>query len=595
MVGWSDQLWNVGRRQADSPSSMLSTTILLLLTCTLHTTRGSQIDTSQPHTSIENADAVAHTATIHDCQVVFDPNDVRKGTSDSRIPLPVDNPTKSFWIDTPDANPLSEYGSTGELTTDADICIIGSGITGVSAAWHLSKLLGDNSLKEYERQRSVVILEARRNGGHLTPILFHGFSALQARYNTTEALKSFALEAHTSDAIVKFIKQNGLEHEVDLVEGGHLTLLRNKIEEQAFRDDWEKVKSAGSVGPDAKVEWIDNEELSKKYHVDPKLGYSAVHQRGHNLWPCKLVTHLFKDAQTPSPKVAVELHTKTPVTAITKIERESSKEPRRRWNLHTPRGNIDCEYVIHATNGYASHLLPFLAGLEEEDAESIVEYGLNEKPGSVAGAQDVDLSSTESQLPRGAYGIKPTRGQVGAVRSSVNASSLGWLTSWDGGNGGDEYWFPRYQDTEHKNPLIILGGGRYASEGRTKEVGVWDDSVLNPRVSNAIRTYLPVLFPDQFAKDGEWEMEWSGIMAFTKSGDPFVGPVQPIQTAPHTQSIENPYAGQYISAGYSGHGMPRAYACAQAVASIIAAQIQREDWTPPSWLPERYLTWATVP
>lgn len=68
------------------------------------------------------------------------------------VSLPVDNPTKSFWLNTPDANPLADAGSTGELTEDADVCIIGSGITGVSAAWHLS-----NGLE----RPSVVILEAR--------------------------------------------------------------------------------------------------------------------------------------------------------------------------------------------------------------------------------------------------------------------------------------------------------------------------------------------------------------------------------------------------------------------------------------------------
>lgn len=67
--------------------------------------------------------------------------------------LPVPNATRSFWIDTPGANPLAKVGSEGELTNDADVCIIGSGITGVSAAYHLA------SAKE--RQLKVVILDAR--------------------------------------------------------------------------------------------------------------------------------------------------------------------------------------------------------------------------------------------------------------------------------------------------------------------------------------------------------------------------------------------------------------------------------------------------
>jgi len=73
--------------------------------------------------------------------------------------LPVPNPTRSFWIDTPGANPLAKEGSEGLLTEDADICIIGSGITGISAAYHLSKsFAATNSINAPVK---AVILEAR--------------------------------------------------------------------------------------------------------------------------------------------------------------------------------------------------------------------------------------------------------------------------------------------------------------------------------------------------------------------------------------------------------------------------------------------------
>ena len=67
--------------------------------------------------------------------------------------LPVPNPTHSFWIDSPHANPLAKEGSSGLLTKDADVCIIGAGLTGVSSAYHLARNLGTG--------KTVVILEAR--------------------------------------------------------------------------------------------------------------------------------------------------------------------------------------------------------------------------------------------------------------------------------------------------------------------------------------------------------------------------------------------------------------------------------------------------
>jgi Glycine/D-amino acid oxidases (deaminating) len=75
--------------------------------------------------------------------------------------LPVPNPTRSFWIDTPGANPLAKEGSEGPLTDDASICIIGSGITGISTAYHLSKSLAATNSNSTSRPIKAVVLEAR--------------------------------------------------------------------------------------------------------------------------------------------------------------------------------------------------------------------------------------------------------------------------------------------------------------------------------------------------------------------------------------------------------------------------------------------------
>lgn len=82
---------------------------------------------------------------------------LRNGPAHGPVSLPVRNPTKSFWLSSePDANPLAHEGSEGSLTSDADVCIIGSGISGTSAAYHLSKLS-----RKSGRSLNVVMLEAR--------------------------------------------------------------------------------------------------------------------------------------------------------------------------------------------------------------------------------------------------------------------------------------------------------------------------------------------------------------------------------------------------------------------------------------------------
>ncbi|KAL0069974.1 hypothetical protein AAF712_002871 [Marasmius tenuissimus] len=72
-------------------------------------------------------------------------------------------------------------------------------------------------------------------------------------------------------------------------------------------------------------------------------------------------------------------------------------------------------------------------------------------------------------------------------------------------------------------------------------------------------------------------------MGFTKDGDPFVGPVP-------SKEFEK-FNRQYIAAGYTGHGMPRAFSCGDAVSSMILSEIDGKPWEKPDWFPGTYLTW----
>ena len=150
--------------------------------------------------------------------------------------------------------------------------------------------------------------------------------------------------------------------------------------------------------------------------------YPGVRTPGNNLWPLKLVTNLYEVALRQRPNdLWLRLHTSTPVTSVTPIPPSSGY----RWKLSTPRGDIKCAYVVHATNGYASYLLPHMAGPS---------------------------------------GIVPTRGQVMSVRAAAPAgeiTSSGWTS-----NTGFEYWFPRPPRSLRDPPLIILGGGREVKIGR---------------------------------------------------------------------------------------------------------------------------------
>ncbi|KAI0248770.1 FAD dependent oxidoreductase-domain-containing protein [Lactifluus subvellereus] len=472
--------------------------------------------------------------------------------------FPVPNATRSFWTAAPGVNPLAREGSTGPLTADADVCIIGSGITGVSVAYHLSKLFGDDAA--LPDQLSVVILEARdfcsgatgnfsafknadddicscddlgRNGGHLTAHNFMGFQQDVAAWGIFEAIKAVHIEEHVTDTIASLVKSAGIENEVDLVEGMRTVLFFTKEEEVEAYDEYEAAKAAG-VNVSA-AEWLTESEVEKAYGAR----YPAVRIPGRTIWPLKLVTHLFKLAQNASPAVSLKLHTHTPVTAVKPIPVGGDE---RRWKLETPRGSVRCTHVVHATNAYASALLPQLA------------------------------SGT---------GIVPTRGQAIAIRAAVPAREL--TPSGFTANHGLEYWIVRPGSAPEERPLIILGGARLtegSSQGATT-----DDSVVDPVVGRRLREFLPEVFPGKFEKGIEPEMEWTGIMGYTELENPFVGPV-----LDKFELGGVSYEGQYIVAGFTGHGMPRAFGCADIVARMITSKITGQGWELPQWLPLHYLT-----
>ncbi|PFH49162.1 hypothetical protein AMATHDRAFT_148211 [Amanita thiersii Skay4041] len=462
-----------------------------------------------------------------------------------RASLPVPNATSSFWIDSPDANPLADVGSTGPLTTDADVCIIGSGITGVSTAYRLSQISED--------PLSVIVVEARkfckstldfyldadstrRNGGHLVANIFSGFRSRQSQYGLDDALKSYHLEQHTISSILSFVNSHNLSESVDLVDGGHIGLLLTPTEELHARADWNAAVKANwePAKNSEKTKWLSAQEMNEK-HGTP---YPAFQTPGYNLWPLKLVTHLFIEASS-FPSFNLTLHTHTPVSSITRSSRIPSSRPRR-WTLHTPRGQIQCSSILHATNAYASHLLP-------------------------------SLSST----------IIPTRGQVVAIdlpTSNTITPSFPLAGSW-GANEGYEYWFPRPPQSNSNTTTVILGGGRETARPAF-EAHQTDDSTINTRVSETLHAFLPRIFSG-IPIEITTLMEWTGIMGFTTTGDPIVGPI--------VDNDENSHNGQYISAGYTGHGMPLAYGCAQAVADMILAELQGKRWKMPAWFPRHYL------
>ncbi|KAF7368406.1 Fad dependent [Mycena venus] len=114
--------------------------------------------------------------------------------------LPCPNPTLSYWTVPP--SEISHWGAdSATVLQEADVVIIGSGITGASVARSL--LRGDSKLQ-------VVMLEARevcsgatsRNGGHITPAWYHRYGELVEKSGKEAAEKLIKLQlSHIQDLL----------------------------------------------------------------------------------------------------------------------------------------------------------------------------------------------------------------------------------------------------------------------------------------------------------------------------------------------------------------------------------------------------------
>lgn len=88
------------------------------------------------------------------------------------------------------------------------------------------------------------------------------FRRRQSLYGTANAIKSYDLEDYTTRELLRIIHNANASAEVDLVEGGHITMLSTPEQEWNARQDYETAKAAG-LSRLEDVVWISREEMNK--------------------------------------------------------------------------------------------------------------------------------------------------------------------------------------------------------------------------------------------------------------------------------------------------------------------------------------------
>ncbi|KAK8176409.1 FAD dependent oxidoreductase-like protein [Phyllosticta citribraziliensis] len=428
-------------------------------------------------------------------------------STDSHRPagLPVPNSTSSFWHSEPNQFLLG-HRTTDELPAEADVVIVGSGITGTSAARFLAE-------DDRAKGRSVVLLEAReacwgatgRNGGHCQVL------PVARDVDVTK------FEVLNYNAVKSYIEANGVQCEWRSLAG-----TRAYFDAASFEVARDEVQALKAKAPELGklVEIVTDKDELAKIRIPKAVGATLTFSAA-SLWPYKLVTFILEKLVKDGK---LNLQTNTPVHRISFDDAAagSSAYPNA---VHTSRGLIRAKKLIVATNGYSSHILPPFADL-----------------------------------------IVPVRGEMSALLPPKGAPRLPNSYGLCGQPGqpshNDDYLNQRpYEGVPNPAGHYMFGGGE--GGGKHDYIGVWDDSAIDEGMAAWLRRKLLESTDLGGETDGLDELtathQWTGIMGYSRDNVPWVGKVPGLQAA-------------YISAGYTGHGMPNGTLCGKAVVDLLLAE-----------------------
>ncbi|KAK6364961.1 hypothetical protein LTS17_011657 [Exophiala oligosperma] len=432
--------------------------------------------------------------------------------------LPSKQPSTSAWQEPP--GPIAQIQSQ-HLPDAVDIVIIGSGLTGCGVA---HTLLNHPAAARLH----ITVLEARnavsgatgRNGGHLVSNAAELVPGLVADFGPEEAAKV----ARFSEAAIIRLKEivDGLDkadHEAS--EFRHVVSTMGFHDQETFESSKRAIELLQKIAPSTGVlnhNIISAEEAIEKYRYRDVVGGAEQHGAAA-LWPYRMLTAVYKDLLNRY-QGRFTLETNTPALSIESGVPISDGDSL--YIIETPRGQIRSRKVIHCTNGYAGHLIPKLRG-----------------------------------------SLYPLRGTMSVQKPSASFPRLGDQVSW--AHGGQRNLDPR---------TGIMDASLYYAQQNAVTGEVWiggdvqplsqlltsDDSCVGELAARNLSTILPRIFDD----DGSPEplKVWSGIMAFTADGLPIVGKLLSSLT-------ERSGDGEWISAGYNGHGMDKGWLCGEAVARMV--------------------------
>lgn len=230
-----------------------------------------------------------------------------------------------------------EPGSPLEGRHRVDVCVIGGGVTGCSAALHLAA-----------RGYRVKLLEARtigwgasgRSGGHVLPGLGVGMDVVSGALGLDAARRIWEM-TREAVTLTEFLVA---EHDIpcELTHGYvHAAVTRRHVRQ--YRQWQERMAADYDY---TGLRWLDRTALRE--HVDSDYYIGGVHEpAGAHLHPLNYTLGLARAAR----EAGADLHEQSPVTRI------ETGDPVR---VQTATGQVEADFLVLGCNAYLEELQPDL-------------------------------------------------------------------------------------------------------------------------------------------------------------------------------------------------------------------------------------------
>ncbi|KAF8999557.1 FAD dependent oxidoreductase [Hymenopellis radicata] len=441
-------------------------------------------------------------------------------------------------------SPLARHGAEECLPTSADVVIIGSGIAGTSFAREFL-----DKLHLTGKERTVVMLEARdvcsgataRNGGHITPQLYHDYQALEKDVGVETAKRIVRFRRAHLQALSRVAEEEGLLEysqcrEVDTYDAFfELSVFeRMKLKLEYFLKAMPEENGLWEVleGPEA---------LCDLQLCDRVCG--AIKTNGGAIHPYRLVTGILARLLKSYP--SFKLYTHTPCTNI-----ECSAGL---YTVVTIRGTITAKHIVHASNAWTSHLV---------------------KP-----------------MRRK---IVPLRGHMTAQRPGTGLGHVLTRDNTSHSTATQDKW--DYLTQQPQTPSSSFGKTPQAEfmfgAGVAAEVGgsAFFDAIGCAYLGGALATYFGEHWGGESTEDeqdsqfeaGRVKKAWSGILGISADMMPWVGKL-PSKISGRPTFKDH---AEWIVAGFTGEGMTHAWISGKALASMILGREEEEKLS--TWFPEIY-------